>query len=75
MRSSGIKVQQGRGCAAQDKTPTATRASESSAGIGGMEKSNNQLDDASERGRGSGQKRQRQQQHGRAPAVDFSKMA
>ena len=69
MRSSGIKVQQGRGCAAQDKTPTTL------AGIGGMEKSNNQLDDASERGRGSGQKRQRQQQHGWAPAVDFSKMA
>ncbi len=59
----------------QDKTPTATRASESAARIGRTDKSNNQLDDDGERGWGSGRKQHRQQQHGRATAVNFGKMA
>ena len=50
-------------------------ASELVARIGGGDKSNNQLDDDGERGWGSGRKRQRQQQHGRALAVDFGNMA
>ena len=50
------------------------RASELAALIGGMDKSNNQLEDDSERGRGSGRKRQWQQQHGRAPAVDLCRL-
>ena len=55
----------------QDKTSTATGASESAALIGGEDKSNSQLYDDGERGRGSGRKRQRQQQHERAPVVDL----
>jgi hypothetical protein len=47
------------------------RASELAALIGGTDKSNNQLEDDSKRGRGSGRKRQWQQQHGRAPAVNL----
>ena len=59
----------------QDETPTAMHALESAARIGGTDKSNNQLDDDGERGLGSGRKRQRQQQHGQAPTVDFGNMA
>jgi len=54
----------------QDETPTATRASESAARIGELDKSNNQLDDE---GEGSGRKQQRQQQHGRAPTFILAK--
>jgi len=59
----------------QDETPTAMHALESAARIGGTDKSNNQLDDDGERGRGSGRKQQRQQQHAWALAIDFGKMA
>jgi hypothetical protein len=55
----------------QDETPTTTRTSELAARISGTDKSNNQLDDDSERGRGSGRKLPRQQQRGRAPTIDF----
>jgi hypothetical protein len=47
----------------QDEIPTAMLAWKSVARIGGTDKSNNQLDNDGERGRASGQKRQRQQQH------------
>ena len=56
----------------QNKTLTATCALESAAPIGRTDKSNYQLEDDGERGRDSGRKRQRQQQHGRAPAVNFA---
>ena len=64
MRSSRARTQY--------KTLTATCALESAAPIGRIDKSNYQLEDDGERGRDSGRKRQRQQQHGRAPAVNFA---
>ena len=58
----------------QNKTLTATCALESAAPIGRTDKSNYQLEDDGERGRDSGRKRQRKQQHGRAPAVDLRRL-
>ena len=61
-RDDDNEMRKARRARRQDETPTATRALESVARIGGTDKSNNQLDDGGERGRGSGRKQPRQQQ-------------
>jgi len=61
-REDNDEMRNARRARRQDETPTTMRALESVARIGGTDKSNNQLDDDSERGRGSSQKQPRQQQ-------------